>query len=190
MVQTWKLPCNVKFMIEGEEEIGSPSLPKFCQEHKDMLKADVILVSDTSMIAADIPSITTGLRGLAYWQVEMTGPCRDLHSGLFGGAVANPINVLAKMIARMVDDKGHITIPGFYDDVLVVSAAERAKMAEAPFNPEAYKKHLVWMTYSAKRDIRPMKEREFVLHSMFAEFGEDIPAKVQKPYCLLKHSLK
>lgn len=142
MVQTGNLPCNVKFMIEGEEEIGSPSLPKFCQEHKDMLKADVILVSDTSMIAADIPSITTGLRGLAYWQVEMTGPCRDLHSGLFGGAVANPINVLAKMIARMVDDKGHITIPGFYDDVLVVSAAERAKMAEAPFNPEAYKKAL------------------------------------------------
>lgn len=142
MVQTGNLPCNVKFMIEGEEEIGSPSLPKFCQEHKDMLKADVILVSDTSMIAPDIPSITTGLRGLAYWQVEMTGPCRDLHSGLFGGAVANPINVLAKMIARMVDDKGHITIPGFYDDVLVVSAAERAKMAEAPFDLEAYKKAL------------------------------------------------
>ena len=140
MVQTGNLPCNVKFMIEGEEEIGSSSLPKFCQEHKDLLKADIILVSDTGMIAPDVPSITSGLRGLAYWQVEVTGPCRDLHSGLFGGAVANPINVLAKMIAAMVDDKGHITIPGFYDDVLEVSAAERAKMAEAPFDLEAYKK--------------------------------------------------
>lgn len=142
MVKTGQLPCNVKFMIEGEEEIGSPHLPSFCQKYKDMLKADIILVSDTSMIARDVPSITTGLRGLAYWQVEMTGPCRDLHSGLFGGAVANPINVLAKMLSRMVDDKGHITIPGFYDDVLEVSAVERAKMAEAPFDQEAYKKAL------------------------------------------------
>ena len=105
MVQTGNLPCNVKFMIEGEEEIGSSSLPKFCQEHKDLLKADIILVSDTGMIAPDVPSITSGLRGLAYWQVEVTGPCRDLHSGLFGGAVANPINVLAKMIAAMVDGR-------------------------------------------------------------------------------------
>lgn len=142
MVKTGNLPCNVKFMIEGEEEIGSPNLPDFCREHKDMLKADVILVSDTSMIAPDVPSITTGLRGLAYWQVEVTGPNRDLHSGLFGGAVANPINTLACMIADMVDDKGHITIPGFYDDVLEVSAAERAKMEEAPFDLEAYKKAL------------------------------------------------
>lgn len=142
MVKTGQLPCNIKFMIEGEEEIGSPHLPSFCQKYKDMLKADIILVSDTSMIARDVPSITTGLRGLAYWQVEMTGPCRDLHSGLFGGAVANPINVLAKMLSRMVDDKGHITIPGFYDDVLEVSAVERAKMAEAPFDQEAYKKAL------------------------------------------------
>lgn len=142
MVKTGNLPCNVKFMIEGEEEIGSPNLPDFCREHKDMLKADVILVSDTSMIAPDVPSITTGLRGLAYWQVEVTGPNRDLHSGLFGGAVANPINTLARMIADMVDDKGHITIPGFYDDVLEVSAAERAKMEEAPFDLEAYKKAL------------------------------------------------
>lgn len=142
MVKTGNLPCNVKFMIEGEEEIGSPNLPDFCREHKDMLKADVILVSDTSMIAPDVPSITTGLRGLAYWQVEVTGPDRDLHSGLFGGAVANPINMLARMIADMVDDKGHITIPGFYDDVLEVSAAERAKMEEAPFDLEAYKKAL------------------------------------------------
>lgn len=142
MVKTNTLPCNVKFMIEGEEEIGSPSLPQFCRDHKEMLKADVILVSDTSMIAPDVPSITTGLRGLAYWQVEVTGPNRDLHSGLFGGAVANPINVLAKMIADMVDEKGHITIPGFYDDVLEVSPQERAKMAEAPFSLEEYKKAL------------------------------------------------
>lgn len=142
MVQTNTLPCNVKFMIEGEEEIGSPSLPKFCTEHKQMLKADVILVSDTGMIAPDIPSITTGLRGLAYWQVEITGPNADLHSGIFGGAVANPINVLCKMIADMQDAKGHITIPGFYDDVLEVSAEERAKMAKAPFDEEEYKKSL------------------------------------------------
>jgi acetylornithine deacetylase/succinyl-diaminopimelate desuccinylase-like protein len=134
------LKCNIKFLIEGEEEIGSPNLPAFCETHKDMLKADVILVSDTGMIAPDIPTITTGLRGLSYWEVEVTGPNRDLHSGLFGGAVANPINVLASLIARMTDAKGRITIPGFYDDVLEVSAEERAKMAQAPFDEEAYKK--------------------------------------------------
>ena len=151
LVKSGKLNCNVKFMIEGEEEIGSPNLPKFCKEHKDMLKADVILVSDTSMIAPDVPSITTGLRGLAYWQVEVTGPNADLHSGIFGGAVANPINVLCKMIAEMQDEKGHITIPGFYDDVLEVSAEERAKMAKAPFNLEDYKKSL---------DIKEVKGEE------------------------------
>jgi len=140
MVKTNTLPCNVKFMIEGEEEVGSPNLPAWCEENKDMLKADVILVSDTSMIAADIPSITTGLRGLAYWQVEVTGPSRDLHSGLFGGAVANPINVLSKMIAQMTDENGRITIPGFYDDVMEVSQEERDLLAEAPFDVEAYKK--------------------------------------------------
>src|SRR6056297_145006 len=140
LVKTDSLPCNVKFMIEGEEEIGSPSLPKWCEENKELVKGDVILVSDTSMLAPDTPSITTGLRGLAYWEVEVTGPNRDLHSGLFGGAVANPINVLAKMISDMVDENGHITIPGFYDDVLEVSDEERKKMAEAPFDKEAYKK--------------------------------------------------
>lgn len=140
LVKTDSLPCNVKFMIEGEEEIGSPSLPKWCEENKELVKGDVILVSDTSMLAPDIPSITTGLRGLAYWEVEVTGPNRDLHSGLFGGAVANPINVLAKMISDMVDENGHITIPGFYDDVLEVSDEERKKMGEAPFDKEAYKK--------------------------------------------------
>ena len=121
LVQSGTLACNVKFLIEGEEEVGSPSLPKFCRKHKKMLQADVILVSDTSMIAPDVPSITTGLRGLAYWQVEVTGPNVDLHSGLFGGAVANPINVLSKMIAQTMDDDGRILIPGFYDDVVEVS---------------------------------------------------------------------
>ncbi len=140
MVKTDSLPCNVKFMIEGEEEIGSPNLGKWCEEHKDMLDADVILVSDTGMIAPDIPSITTGLRGLAYWEVEVTGPNRDLHSGLFGGAVANPINTLAEMIAGLMDENNRVTIPGFYDDVIEVSDKERAKLAEAPFNVEAYKK--------------------------------------------------
>lgn len=142
LVASGQLKCNVKFMLEGEEEIGSPNLPKFCREHKEMLKADVILVSDTSMIAPEVPSITTGLRGLAYWEVEVTGPNADLHSGLFGGAVANPANVLCKMITDVIDDKGHITIPGFYDDVLEVSVEERAKMAKAPFDLDTYKKSL------------------------------------------------
>ncbi|MGI6692393.1 MAG: dipeptidase, partial [Limnochordia bacterium] len=142
LVQSGQLECNVKFLIEGEEEVGSPNLPAFCEKHKDMLQADVILVSDTSMIARDVPSITTGLRGLAYWQVEVTGPNVDLHSGLFGGAVANPINVLSKMIAQTMDEDGKILIPGFYDDVLEVSEKEREMMAKAPFNLEYYKKAL------------------------------------------------
>ena len=142
MVKTDQLPCNVKFMLEGEEEIGSPSLYGFCEEHKEMLKADVILVCDTSMIAPDVPSLTSGLRGLCYWEVEVTGANHDLHSGIYGGAVANPINILCKMIAGLHDENNHITIPGFYDDVLVISDEERALMAKAPFNEEAYKKEL------------------------------------------------
>jgi acetylornithine deacetylase/succinyl-diaminopimelate desuccinylase-like protein len=134
------LPCNVKFMIEGEEEMGSPNLGKWCADNKEMLKADVILVSDTSMLASDAPSITTGLRGLAYWQVEVTGPNRDLHSGLFGGAVANPINILCSMIDQMTDENGKVTVPGFYDDVLEVSEEERELLGRAPFNEENYKK--------------------------------------------------
>jgi acetylornithine deacetylase/succinyl-diaminopimelate desuccinylase-like protein len=136
------LPCNVKFILEGEEEIGSGSLEAFCKANKQLLKADVILVSDTSMLGADLPSITTGLRGLAYWQVEVTGPCRDLHSGIFGGAVANPINELCKLIASMADKNGRIAVPGFYDDVEEVSTDERAAMAQIPFDEEAYKKSL------------------------------------------------
>lgn len=142
LVKSGQLKCNVKFMLEGEEEMGSPSLPDFCRKHKDMLQADIILVSDTSMIAPDVPSITTGLRGLAYWEIDVKGPNADLHSGLFGGAVANPINVLCKMLGNMIDEKGHITIPGFYDDVIEVSTEERAKMAKAPFSLEEYKKSL------------------------------------------------
>lgn len=142
MVKTNNLPCNIKFIIEGEEEIGSPNLGKFIDQHKDMLSADVILVSDTSMIAKDIPSITTGLRGLTYVEVEVCGPNKDLHSGLFGGAVANPINILTKMIASLTDSDNRITIPGFYDDILKVTDSERADMAKAPFNLKEYKKSL------------------------------------------------
>lgn len=142
MVKTNTLPCNVKFMIEGEEEIGSTNLGKFCADNKEMLKADIIVVSDTGMIARDIPSITTGLRGLAYVEVEVVGPNRDLHSGLFGGAVANPANILAKMIASLHDENGRITVPGFYDDVMDVNPEERADMARAPFNLDNYKKAL------------------------------------------------
>lgn len=142
IIQTGNLNCNVKFMIEGEEEIGSPNLAKFCEEHKDMLKADIILVSDTSMIAKDIPSISTGLRGLSFMEIELTGPNRDLHSGLFGGAVANPANVLSKMIASLIDDNGKITIPGFYDDVLEVSEKERREMAKAPFDLNKFKANI------------------------------------------------
>ena len=142
MTRTGQLPCNVKFMIEGEEEVGSESLEWFVTRNQEKLANDVILISDTGMIANDIPSITTGLRGLSYVEVEVTGPNRDLHSGLYGGAVANPINVLTKMIASLHDENNHITIPGFYDDVETLSAEERAKMAEAPFSKEAYCKAL------------------------------------------------
>ncbi len=142
MNRTGTLTCNVKFMIEGEEEIGSPSLKQFCKENKELLKADIILISDTTMIAQDIPSITVGLRGLSYMEVEITGPNRDLHSGLYGGAVGNPANLLAKMIASLTDENNHITIPGFYDDVQDVSDQERAEMAKVPFDLNAYKKAL------------------------------------------------
>ena len=138
MLATNELPCNVKFMIEGEEEVGSENLAIFVKNEKERLKADVILVSDTGMLANDVPSITTGLRGLSYVEVEVTGPNRDLHSGLYGGCVANPINVLAQMIASLHDSTGKITIPGFYDKVIELSDEERAEMAKAPFSHEAY----------------------------------------------------
>jgi acetylornithine deacetylase/succinyl-diaminopimelate desuccinylase-like protein len=142
MMKTGELPCNVKFMIEGEEEVGSVNLGPFVKNNKDLLKADIILVSDTGMLANDTPSITTGLRGLSYVEVEVTGPNRDLHSGLYGGCVANPINILSKMIASLHDENNHITIPGFYEKVQELSAAERAEMAKAPFSHDAYCKAL------------------------------------------------
>jgi len=142
MMKNNALPCNVKFMIEGEEEVGSVNLGGFAQANKEKLKADVILISDTSMIANDVPSITIGLRGLTYLEVEVTGPNRDLHSGIYGGAVANPINILCDMISSLHDKDRKVSIPGFYDDVEEVSKEEREQMARAPFDLNEYKKHL------------------------------------------------
>jgi acetylornithine deacetylase/succinyl-diaminopimelate desuccinylase-like protein len=166
LVQTNTLPCNIKFIIEGEEEIGSPNLAKFVTSHKDLLQADVILISDTSMLSMENPSIDVGVRGLSYIEVEVTGPNRDLHSGVYGGAVANPITMLAKMIASCHDENNHITIPGFYDDVVESSDAERKKMAEAPFDEEEYKNDLgvksLWgekgFTTNERTGIRPTLE--------------------------------
>lgn len=142
MMQTNSLPCNIKFMIEGEEEIGSENLAVFVKQNKKKLAADIILISDTGIVANDIPSITVGLRGLSYIEVEVAGPNRDLHSGLYGGAVANPINILCEMIAKLKDEKNHITIPGFYDDVEILSEEERSEMAKVPFSLDEYKQAL------------------------------------------------
>jgi acetylornithine deacetylase/succinyl-diaminopimelate desuccinylase-like protein len=166
MVRTNTLPTNVKFIIEGEEEIGSPNLAKFVTSHKDLLKADVILISDTAMLSLDTPSIDIGVRGLSYIEVEVTGPNRDLHSGVYGGAVANPITILAKMIASCHDANNHITIPGFYDGVVEATPAERKLMAEAPYNEANYKKDLgvteLWgekgYTTNERTGIRPTIE--------------------------------
>lgn len=163
MMATNTLSCNVKFMIEGEEEVGSGNLGPFCIANKDRLKADMVLISDTSMIANDIPSIDVGLRGLSYVEVEVTGPNRDLHSGVYGGAVANPINILAKMIASMHDENHHITIPGFYDKVAELSEDERVELNKAPFDLGDYKIDLgigdVWgekgFTTAERTGIRP-----------------------------------
>jgi acetylornithine deacetylase/succinyl-diaminopimelate desuccinylase-like protein len=166
MIRTNSLPCNVKFIIEGEEEVGSSNLGGFLEANKDKLKADIVLVSDTSMISLETPSIETGLRGLAYMEVEVTGPNRDLHSGVYGGAVANPITILAKMIASLHDENNHITIPGFYDQVMELSAAEREELNKAPFSLGDYKKDLdirdVWgekgYTSLERTGIRPTLE--------------------------------
>jgi acetylornithine deacetylase/succinyl-diaminopimelate desuccinylase-like protein len=166
LVKTDTLPCNIKFIIEGEEEIGSPNLAKFVRENKELLKADVILISDTSMLSMEHPSIDVGVRGLSYIQIEVTGPNRDLHSGVYGGAVANPITMLAKMIASCHDENNHITIPGFYDDVVNATEGERAKMAEAPFDESEYKQDLgvssLWgekgYTTNERTGIRPTLE--------------------------------
>src|SRR5690606_16756351 len=133
MLKQGDLPTNVKFMIEGEEEVGSDNLGKFVRENTERLKADVVLISDTAMISLENPSLETGLRGLSYLEVEVIGPNRDLHSGVYGGGVANPINILAKMIASLHDENNHITIPGFYDAVVELSDAERKALNEAPY---------------------------------------------------------
>ncbi|MEQ1623165.1 MAG: dipeptidase [Sediminibacterium sp.] len=166
MTQTNTLPANVKFLIEGEEEVGSPNLATFVKANKDLLKADVILISDTSMLSMENPSIDIGVRGLSYIEVEITGPNRDLHSGVYGGAVANPITMLAKMIASCHDENNHITIPGFYDGVIDATPEERAKMAQAPFDEAEYKTDLgvssLWgekgYTTNERTGIRPTLE--------------------------------
>src|SRR6201996_3456621 len=139
MIRTNTLPTNVKFIIEGEEEIGSPNLAALVSTHTDLLKADVILISDTAMLSLDTPSIDIGVRGLSYIEVEVTGPNRDLHSGIYGGAGANPLTILAKMIASCHDANNHITIPGFYDDVVEATPAERELMAKAPYDEKEYR---------------------------------------------------
>lgn len=166
MTKTNTLCTNIKFVIEGEEEIGSPNLASFVKANKSLLKADVILISDTAMISMETPSIDIGVRGLSYIEIEVTGPNRDLHSGVYGGAVANPITILSKMIASCHDENNHITIPGFYDDVIESSAAERAKMAEAPFNEKEFMQDLgisnVWgekgYSTNERTGIRPTLE--------------------------------
>lgn len=166
MVQSGTLPTNFKFLIEGEEEVGSPNLADFVKENKELLKADVILISDTAMISLDTPSIDIGVRGLSYIEVEVTGPNRDLHSGVYGGAVANPITILAKMIASLHDENNHIVIPRFYDDVVEATPAERNLMAEAPFDEQEFKQDLgiaeVWgekgFTTNERTGIRPTLE--------------------------------
>ncbi len=166
MVQTNSLPTNIKFLIEGEEEVGSNNLGTFVKANKNLLKADVILISDTAMLSLDTPSIDVGVRGLTYIEVEVTGPNRDLHSGVYGGAVANPITILAQMIASLHNDKNQITIPGFYDDVLIATAEERTEMAKAPYNEEEYKTDLgvtqLWgeegYTTNERTGIRPTLE--------------------------------
>jgi acetylornithine deacetylase/succinyl-diaminopimelate desuccinylase-like protein len=166
MMQTNSMATNIKFIIEGEEEIGSPNLGRFVAENKELLKADVILISDTAMLGLETPSIDIGVRGLSYIEVEVTGPGRDLHSGVYGGAVANPITILANMIATCHDENNHITIPGFYDDVINVSEEERKLMAAAPFNEEEYSKDLgvneLWgekgYTTNERTGIRPTLE--------------------------------
>ena len=142
LAKTNQLKCNVKFLLEGEEEVGSPSLEVFCSQNVEMLQCDTILVSDTSMLSKEIPSITTGLRGLAYWQIEITSASRDLHSGIFGGAVANPINELTKILAQLTNSDGQITIPHFYDDVEEISDYERELIAQIPFDENEYKNNL------------------------------------------------
>ena len=186
MVRTKTLQTNIKFCIEGEEEVGSPNLGKFVSSNKEQLKADVILISDTSMLGMDTPSIDVGVRGLSYIEVEVTGPNRDLHSGVYGGAVANPITILAKMIASCHDENNHVTIPGFYNNVVEASPEERKKMAAAPFNEENYKKDLgvsaLWgekgYSTNERTGIRPTLELNGIWGGYTAEGSKTVlPSK-------------
>jgi acetylornithine deacetylase/succinyl-diaminopimelate desuccinylase-like protein len=161
MVKTNSLPGNIKFIIEGEEEVGSPNLATFVKANKELLKADVILISDTSMLSMDTPSIDIGVRGLSYIEVEVTGPNRDLHSGVYGGAVANPITMLARMIAGCHDENNHITIPGFYDDIMVSTDAEWPR---PPLMRKLIKKTWASTSFGVRKDIQPTKEPVFALH--------------------------
>jgi acetylornithine deacetylase/succinyl-diaminopimelate desuccinylase-like protein len=186
MVKTGTLSCNVKFMIEGEEEIGSASLKTWCADNKDLLKSDVIIVSDTGMIAEDVPSITTGLRGISCVEVEVSGPSHDLHSGLYGGAVANPVNILCKMIAALHDERGKVKVKGFYDDVESVDNEERRELAKAPFSVEEYKKAInikepwgeIGYTTTERTGIRPSLDVNGIWGGYIGEGSKTIiPAK-------------
>lgn len=187
MVREGLMKCRVKFIFEGEEEIGSPSLEAFLHKHKELLACDIILVSDTSMIGKDTPSITTGLRGLAYWQIEVDGPNRDLHSGHFGGAVKNPINALCEMLAQVVDRHGRITIPHFYDDVLPIPADERDMIAQIPSPKRHTAVPLMWMLPLVRRDTPPWNETPAVHHLTFAVFGAATRVMVARLSCRPKH---
>jgi acetylornithine deacetylase/succinyl-diaminopimelate desuccinylase-like protein len=186
LVRTNTLSNNIKFIIEGEEEIGSPNLGKFVSAHKDLLKADVVLISDTAMLSMEHPSIDIGVRGLSYIEVEVTGPNRDLHSGVYGGAVANPITILSKMIASCHDENNFITIPGFYDDVVEPDAEERKLLAAAPFDEAAYKADLgvkeLWgeknFSTNERTGIRPTLELNGIWGGYTAEGAKTVlPSK-------------
>ncbi len=186
MVDANHLPCNLKFMIEGEEEVGSVNLGPFCKEYKEMLACDTVLLSDTSIISRDTPSITVGLRGLSYIEVEVQGPNKDLHSGVFGGAVANPVNILCEMIAGLKDENNRITIPNFYDDVVTVTDEERAMMNKAPFDIEVYKENLgiddvageVGYTTLERTSIRPTLDVNGIWGGYIGEGAKTVlPAK-------------
>ena len=198
LIRTNSLPVNIKFLIEGEEEIGSKHLAEFVESHKELLKADVVLISDTAMLSLENPSIDVGVRGLSYIEVEVTGPNRDLHSGVYGGAVANPITILAQMIASLHDANNHITIPGFYDDVVEVPAAERAELAKAPYDEAEYKADLgvkaLWgekgFSTNERTGIRPTLELNGIWGGYTGEGAKTVlPSKAfAKISCRLVHN--
>lgn len=190
MNKTNQLKCNVKFMLEGEEEIGSSSLYDFCREHKEMLKADTIIVSDTSMIGADTPSITAGLRGLGYIEVKVTGPKADLHSGIYGGAVANPINILCKIIAQLQDENNHCTVPDFYKEVIELSDDERALMAKAPFDEKSYLQVTGSPSLYGEKGYSTIERTAFAQVLIFVVYMVVMKVKVQKLLFLLLQPLK